>query len=172
MRCSRRECGSVSCQSLRRGIFMFDPAILLGPNQIAGPVELPLAQPGRRDAVIIGLRLNGLQPFQVLGLADAGEGQCYLPEPELEEPIAVSRLEIVIALGRGARDRVNLPSVQAQPLVGSAALRFHRARVRQEYSGETTLEYCRGDPTLRHIGEALGREYDGRVLPPQRLAPL
>src|SRR5260370_29943988 len=130
---------------------MFDPVIRLGVDQVGGPAELPLAQPGRREALIIGSRPNGLQPLQVLGLAHAGEGECYLPEPELEEPIAVSPLEIVIALGRGARDRVNLPSVQAQPLVGSAALRFHRARVRQEYSGETTLEYCRGDPTLRHI---------------------
>ena len=96
---------------------MFEPAILLGAEQVGGPVELPLAQPGRRETLLIASRLNGLQALQVLGLADAGEGERYLPEPELEEPIAASRLEVVIALGRGARDRVYLPSVQAEPLV-------------------------------------------------------
>jgi len=63
----------------------FDPAILLGVDQIGGPVELPLTQPGRRETRLIGSRLNGLQPLQVLGLAHAGEGQCDLAEPELEE---------------------------------------------------------------------------------------
>ena len=69
---------------------MFDPAILLGVDQVGGPVELPLAQPGRRETRLIGSRLNGLQPLQVFGLAHAGEGQCHLPEPELEEPIAAN----------------------------------------------------------------------------------
>ena len=46
-------------------------------------------------------RLAFLVPLQVLGLADPGEGQCYLPEPELEEPVAPRGLEVVIALGRG-----------------------------------------------------------------------
>src|SRR5439155_20469328 len=71
-----------------------------------------------------------------------------------------------------ACERVNLPSVQAEPLVGSAALRFDGACVREEHPAEATLEYCRGDAALGHIGEALGRKYDGRVLPPQRLQPL
>src|SRR6266446_6353573 len=64
-----------------------------------GPVELPLTEPGRREALTTDSRLNGLQPLQVLGLADAGKGQCHLPEAELEEPIAVSRLEIVVEIG-------------------------------------------------------------------------
>src|SRR5207237_3264683 len=121
---------------------------------------------------IIGSRPNGLQPLQILGLAHAGEGQCHLAEPELEEPIAVSRLEIIIALGRSAGNHLDLPSVQAEPLVCSAALRLERARVRQEDAGETAFEDCRGDPALVDIGEALRREYDARVLPPQWLQPL
>jgi hypothetical protein len=112
----------------------FDLAILLGADQVGGPVELPVTQPGRREAFLIGSRLNGLQPLQVFGLAHAGEGQCHLPEPEFEEPIAARRLEVIIALGRGARDRVNLPSVEAKSFVRSAALRLDCACIRQELS--------------------------------------
>src|SRR5260370_3138953 len=49
------------------------PAILLGLDQVGCPVELPLTEPGRREALTIGSRPNRFQPLQVLGLADAGE---------------------------------------------------------------------------------------------------
>src|SRR6266446_3237730 len=68
----RRERAAVSCQSLRRDILMFDPAILHGEDQVGGPIELPVTEPGWRETRLIGLRLNGLQTLQVFGLAHAG----------------------------------------------------------------------------------------------------
>src|SRR5438034_589262 len=85
---------------------------------------------------------------------------------------AASASEVANALGRGARDGVNLPSVEAEPLICSTALRLDSARIRQEHSSEAALEYCRGDPALGHIGEALRRKHDGRVLAPKCLQPL
>jgi hypothetical protein len=65
---------------------VFDPPILLGADQVGSPVEPLITEPGGREALPIGSGLNGFDPLQVLGLADAGEGQCYLPKPEELSP--------------------------------------------------------------------------------------
>ena len=69
----------------------FDPAILLGVDQIGGPVELPLTQPGRRETRLIGSPLNGFQPLQVLGLARIA--------PDVPVALALATIESVSVLG-------------------------------------------------------------------------
>jgi hypothetical protein len=89
----------------------------------------------------------------------AGEGQCHLSEPELEEPIAASRLEIVIVLGSGAGDRVYLPSVEAEPLVRSTALRLdwrRRAAVDRDARGNGAANRNRRGIAGHQFGRLIG----------------
>ena len=56
------------------------------------------------------------------------ERERHRPKPELEQAIARTRLQIVVALGKGFGDQVDLSIVQAEAAIGFALGRLKRAR--------------------------------------------
>jgi hypothetical protein len=92
---------------LQRILNEFFRPILVGDQQVRSPVEPFVAQPGGGEAVTAVLgehdRDRGL-----VGLGrGGGEGERYVGEAEIEEPVAAPRLAVVVALGcRAAEDPI------------------------------------------------------------------
>src|SRR3546814_3331247 len=72
------------------------------------------------DARLICLRRGG------------GKGERHIAKPQVEQPIATSRLAVIIALGGGSTEDFDLTVVQPEPPVDGGDLRFDRAFVGQE----------------------------------------
>src|SRR5260370_41490103 len=68
-----------------------------------------------------------------------GEGERYLGEAELEQPVAAARLAVVVAFRRRAAEGFDLPVVQAEAPVNRLDLRFERAVIGQEQSRGTAF---------------------------------
>ena len=71
-----------------------------------------MAQPGGKEALAAVFSDQALD----LGLVGFGGGgaerQCHVGQAELEQPIAAAGLAVIIPLGRGAREDLDLPVVQ------------------------------------------------------------
>src|SRR3546814_5002134 len=76
------------------------------------------------DARLICLRRGG------------GKGERHIAKPQVEQPIATSRLAVIIALGGGSTEDFDLTVVQPEPPVDGGDLRFDRAFVGQEDRSE------------------------------------
>ena len=69
----------------------------------------------------------------------------HLTEAEFEQPVAASRLDIVVALRRRAGEDLDLPVVEAKAPINHANLRLEGAFVRQKYPRRATFDNRRGD---------------------------
>src|SRR6266851_1577803 len=93
------------------------------------------------------------------------------PERKLEQPPAQRRDVVIVALGRGLGEYVDLPVGEAELAVKLASLRIAGLGVRQIELGRTRFQ---NHVALRRIGdfaETLRRQYDRRVLFAQRTQP-
>ena len=109
---------------------------------------------------------------RVIGLGRGGaEGERDRTEAQFEQAVAAAGLAVVVALGRGARDDLDLPVVQAEPPIDRGDLRLDRALVGKEDACRAALDDRWRDRAAIDVGERLGGEDDGGVLLAQRLQP-
>ena len=92
-------------------------------------------------------------------------------EPQLEQPVAASRLAIIVALGRGPAEDLDLAVVQAEASIDRGDLGLDRAFVRQQQARLAAFDDGRRDGAAVDVGKRLRGEDDGRVLLAQRLQP-
>ena len=90
---------------------------------------------------------------------------------QLEQAIAAPGLAVVVALGRGARQDLDLPVVETEAPIDSRDLRLDRPLVRQEQPRRAALDDGRRNRGAIDIRERLGGEDDGGILLAQRLQP-
>ena len=107
----------------------------------------------------------------VLG-ARADEGEGGGAERELEQPPSERRDVIVVALGRGLGDDLDLAIGESEALVHLAARGVLRLGIGQIELGWAGLEDYVAMRRVGDLAEALGREHDGRVFLAQRAQPL
>ena len=91
---------------------------------------------------------------------------------KLEQAIAPAGLAVVVALGCGAREDLDLAIVEAEAAIDRGDLRLDRALVRQEDARRAALDDRGRDVAAVDIGERLGGEDHGRILLAERLQPL
>ena len=109
----------------------------------------------------------------VIGLGRGrAEGERDSAPARLEQPVAAPRLAVIVALGRGAGDDLDLAIVEAEAPVDRGDLRLDRPLVGQEDAGRAALDDGGRDGAAIDVGERLGGEDDGGVLLAQRLQPL
>ena len=101
----------------------------------------------------------------------AVKASATVAEAQFEQAIAASRLAVIVALRRRAREDLDLAVVQAEAAVDGGDLRLDRALVRQEQPRRATLDDGGRDRAAIDIRERLGGEDDARVLLAQRLQP-
>ena len=134
------------------------------PCEVIGPfAEAARAQPldGQRSpcSAIIrrAVKTSSLEPAPIKASAAGPSANWNKPPPERRDVV-------VIALGRGLGDDVDLPIGEAELPVELAGLRTPGLGVGQIELGRTRLQ---NDVAIGRIGdfaEALGRQYDRRVL--------
>ena len=150
-----------------------DRAFQLGEigNEIGGPTEPTRGEPGGGKAVAAMFGEHALD-HGLIGLrGGGGEGERDLAKAEFEQAIAAPRLAVIVALGRRAREDLDLPVVEAEAPIDRGDLRLDRALVRQEQPRRAALDDGGRDRGAVDIGERLGGEDDGGVLLAQRLQP-
>ena len=115
-----------------------------------------MAQPGPRE--IIGtVSFGQFTDRELVGLrGSGGEGERDLAKAQLEQPVAARRLAVIVALGSGPGDDLDLPVVEPEAAIDRQYLRLDRALVGQEYPGRAALDDGGRDRAGLDIGEALG----------------
>ena len=113
----------------------------------------------RIDGGMIGFRRGG------------GESQRDLAETECEQPVAAPGLAIIVALGNGPRDDLDLAVVEPEAAIGRGDLRLEGAIVRQEDPRRAAFNDSRRNIRSFDVGERLGGEDDAGILLAQRLQP-
>src|SRR3546814_7811989 len=98
------------------------------------------------DARLICLRRGG------------GKGERHIAKPQVEQPIATSRLAVIIALGGGSTEDFDLTVVQPEPPVDGGDLRFDRAFVGQEDARRAAFNDGGCNGRGLDVGEALRSE--------------
>src|SRR6516225_946689 len=102
---------------------------------------------------------NDLFDQELVGLGGRrGEGECYLPETELEQSIATAGLAVVVALRRGPSQDLDLAVVQSKAPVDRHDLWLDGAVVGEQDSRRTALDDRRSDHRAVDIRERLGGE--------------
>ncbi len=99
------------------------------------------------------------------------EGQTDVAKAQLEQPIATPRLTVVVALGRGSREDLDLPVIEAEATIDSRDLRLDSSLVRQQESRRAAFDDSRRDGAAVDVAEALRRKDQRSILLPQRLQP-
>ncbi len=61
------------------------------------------------------------------------QGQSDRAEPELKQPVALSGLQVIVTLGCGLGDQVDLAAIQTEPLIGLSGLRLDGPVIGQKY---------------------------------------
>ena len=122
-----------------------------------------LGEPGVDEAALAMLGENAIDD-RVIGLGRGGaEGERDRAEAQFEQPVAAARLAVVVALGRGAGDDLDLPVVQAEPPIDRGDLRLDRSFIRKEDACRAALDNRWLDGAAIDVGERLGGEDDGGV---------
>ena len=118
-----------SSTDLQRGLNEFFWPILVGHEQVRGPVEPFVAQPGGGEAVSAVLCEHG-RNRGLIGLGrGGGEGERNLAQTQLEQAIAPARLAVVVAFRRCAGEDLDLAIVEAEAAIDRRDLRLDRALV-------------------------------------------
>src|SRR5437016_5887164 len=100
------------------------------------------------------------------------EAQCYWPEAQADEAPAERRGVVVLALGDGHREHLDLAAVKPDALVEQPDLLALGLGVRQKDLSWTRLENDVPPDGPHHVREALADEDHGGVLLPERPEPL
>src|SRR5262249_13458475 len=96
----------------------------LAGQQVRRPFEALAAQPGG-GKVVVGRLGQDLRNGCLIGLGGrGGEGECDLPESELEHAIATARLAVVVALRCCAGDDLDLAIIETETPVDTEDLRL------------------------------------------------
>ena len=93
---------------------------------------------------------DGIDPALAGGIGGPAERKRDRPEPQFEQAGSARRLQIIMALGGRPADKLDLPLVEAEALVGGAAVRLERAVVGQEYP--STVTYIGREGVITQIG--------------------
>ena len=122
-----------------------------------------------------GFRLVGIdepihQPL-IVGRAGAAEGQGDRTEGEREEAVSSWAHHVVVALGCGRGEQIDLALVQAEALIEGLHHRLMGALVGQKNLLRAAVDQRRGNGALLDIREALGGKEDADILFPERLQP-
>ena len=140
-------------------------------EQRGGPVE-----PGRSEEA--GGEVRGAARLDQridagLGrrIGRCAERQSNGSQAQFEQAVAACRLQVILALGRGACDKFDLARIEAKALIDGAGLRLDRAVVRQEDALRAALDDGWRDRRSSDVGKALGREQDRDILLAQDLEP-
>src|SRR5688572_9420688 len=96
-------------------------------EQFGGPVE-----PGRREEargeVYAATRLEQrIDAGLGRGIGRCAERQGNGSEAQFEQAVSACRLQVILALGRGACDKFDLARIKAKALIDGAGLRLDRA---------------------------------------------
>ena len=98
-------------------------------QKLSRPVQPAMAQPCRREA-LAPLPGHDRIDRQLIGLGrGGGKGERHLAKAQLEQAIAASRLAVVIPLGCGAGEDLDLAGVEPEAFVNPRDLRFACALV-------------------------------------------
>ena len=140
-------------------------------NEIGRPADTALAQPGGEEILAVMFDKDA-GDRGLIGLGGGGaERQRHFAQSQFEEPVTAPRLAVVVALGRGARENLDLPVVEAEAAVDRGDLWFDRALVRKQQPCLAALDDRGRDRRTVDVGERLRGEDDGSVLLPERLQP-
>ena len=115
-------------------------------DQIGGPVEAArLEEPGGEIARPV-FGQDGVDESLRGGIGCAAERQRDRAKPQLEQPIAAPRLQVVVAFRRRLGDQFDLPVVEAEALVGGPRLRLDRPVIGQKNTLRAALDDGRSNP--------------------------
>ena len=90
------------------------------------------AQPGAGEFFTAVLGEDAVDGGMVGFGRGGAESQRYWPEAQFEQPIAATRLAVIVALGRGAGDDLDLAVVETELAIDRGDLRLDGALVGQE----------------------------------------
>lgn len=120
-------------------------------DEVSGPIETARGkEPGSeiarpvfgQDGVDEGLRFR-------VGCAAQRQGDGA--EAQLEQSVAASRLQVIMALGRGAGDQFDLAFIDAKAFIGGARLRLDRPVIGQKDALRAALDDGRGDGAIGDV---------------------
>src|SRR5262249_54869481 len=101
--------------------------------------------------------------------SDEAEG--YRPQPEADEPPSQRGQYVILPLRKGGRQDLELPAIQADPLVEPADVITLGLGIRQKNLRRTGFEDDVATRGVHDVRDALADENDGSVLLPQRPQP-
>src|SRR3546814_19428977 len=78
--------------------------------------------------------------IEVAALRGGREGERNRPETEVEQSVAERRLAVIVALGRSARDDLDLAIIESEALIDAGDLRLERALVGEEQPRRAALD--------------------------------
>ena len=101
--------------------------------------------------------------------SDEAEG--YRPQPEADEPPSQRGQYVILPLWKGGRQDLELPAIQADPLVEPADVVTLRLGIRKENLRRTGLEDDVATRRVHHVRHALADEDHRGILLPQSPQP-
>ena len=125
-------------------------------EKLGGPAEAARPEQGGGKATLAVLREHAVDQRLVGGRRGAANGERDRAQSELEEPVAAAGLQVVVPLGRGPGDELDLPVVEAEALIDRARLGLDRAVVGQEDALRAALDDGRCDRAAGDVGQAIG----------------
>ena len=167
--------GAPSAGSIRAAMPGSAVTLLVRPalEQLGRPGQVPWrAGSARRSRAGRRPPRHAVDELLVVGRGGAAQGQRHRAEAQLEQAVAARGLGVVVALGRGVREDLDLARVEAEALVDALRLRLERAVVGQEDARRAALDQRRRDGRALDVGQRLGGEHHRDVLLAQRLEPL
>src|SRR3546814_6916991 len=145
--------------------------IALVRDDVGGPAEAAVAQPGFGEAIGAMRFDQGADRGEVAALRSGGEGKRDRAEAEIEQPVAECRLAVVIALGRRRGDDFDLAIVEPEALVDAGDLWLEPALFSDEQPPRAALaDARRACPTPLLRKDSRGEDA-ARLLFPLRLHP-
>src|SRR5262245_5905526 len=141
-------------------------------NEIASPGDSARLKPAT-NKIVAAMFGQHLIYQSMVGLGgSSGEGKRDLAKTEFEQAIAAARLAIIVPLGRGTCDYLDLAIVQAKASIDCHDLRFDGAIVGKQYPRRTALNDGGCNRGAINIGKRLRGEHDRDVLLAKGLEPL
>src|ERR1700674_2265646 len=101
-------------------------------HEFGAPAEPALAEPGRRKIKAGRGREHAINCALIVGRRRPGERQRDRTKAQIEQPIAQTRLVVVVALGLRVRNDRDLALVETEALVHAAQLGLAGLRIREE----------------------------------------
>src|SRR3546814_11454910 len=99
-----------------------------------------MPEPGFREAIVAMRFDERADCIEVAALRGGREGERNRPETEVEQSVAERRLAVIVALGRSARDDLDLAIIESEALIDAGDLRLERALVGAEQPRRAALD--------------------------------